>query len=74
MKEQGERLRLTNSPPHSTTWIYLDADGRLTIEWYDYSDEAENSLGGDVAFLLYVDNAGKRLITGCFASACAIGV
>lgn len=58
----GERLELTGSLPQTVTWVYIGDDGRLTIEWYDYSDEAESMMGGDVAFLLYVDAAGKHQI------------
>ncbi|MCW3095811.1 MAG: hypothetical protein JWL77_1429 [Chthonomonadaceae bacterium] len=55
-----ERLELSNSLPHTTTWVYIGEDGRLTIEWYDYSEEADRWMGGDVAFLLYVGYAGKQ--------------
>ena len=62
MSEPTKRLELSNSLPHTVTWVYIGDSDRLTIEWYDHSEEAENSLGGDVAFLLHLDDAGKRQI------------
>ncbi len=54
MRQESPRLKLASSPPGSATWVYLEDDGRLTVEWYDYGQEAQRSIGGDVAFLLHV--------------------
>jgi len=71
MSEPTERLTLADSLPHTVTWVYIGDGGRLTIEWYDFSEEAENSLGGDVAFLLHIDDAGKQQIGALLADTSA---
>lgn len=45
---------LKASPPGSTTWIYIEDDGSLVVEFYDHGKEAESAFGNDVAFLLKV--------------------
>ena len=71
MQEPVKRLELSNSLPHTVTWVYIGDGNRLTIEWYDHSEEAQNSIGGDVAFLLHIDDAGKQQIRALLADTTA---
>ena len=54
------RRRLRASPPGSTSWVYIDDDRSLVVEFYDHGKEAEASFGHDVAFLLRVAPDRKR--------------
>lgn len=50
----ARRRTLKASPPGSTSWIYIENDGALVVEFYDHGREAEETFGHDVAFLLRV--------------------
>ena len=52
-------VKLRGGLPHTSSSAEIRADGSLVIEWYDFSDEAQSSMGGDVAFFVIVAPANK---------------
>jgi hypothetical protein len=44
-------IKLKGILPHSASWARILEDGRIELEFYDHSPEAENHLGGDVAWM-----------------------
>lgn len=53
MKETNRR-KLSGGPEKTVTWIWLDPDGRLKVEFYDFSETAQSMLGNDIAYILTV--------------------
>ena len=43
----------------STAWARIRPDGGIELELYDFSDEAQSSMGNDVAWIWTVDLAAK---------------
>lgn len=50
----SERVTLRGGLPGTATFLYTEADGSLIIKLYDYSPQAEEHFGNEVAFLLHV--------------------
>jgi hypothetical protein len=48
------RILLPGGPDHSASWVEIAGDGRMAIEFYDHSDEAQTAFGNDVAYLLTI--------------------
>jgi hypothetical protein len=44
-------VKLKGILPHTASWARILEDGRIELEFYDHSPEAENHLGGDVAWM-----------------------
>ena len=49
------RLKLTGGPEKTVTWIWLDNNGRLKVEFYDFSETAQRMFGNDIAYTITVD-------------------
>ncbi|MGD0840543.1 MAG: hypothetical protein ABSA32_05230 [Candidatus Acidiferrales bacterium] len=48
---------------HTASWARILDDGRIELEFYDHSPEAESHLGGDVAWMYWIAATEKpRLI------------
>jgi hypothetical protein len=54
VNEAEHSVRLKSGLPSTATWVRLALDGTLTVEWYDYSEQAQRTFGNDVAFLLTI--------------------
>lgn len=52
-ENRGE-IKLNGVAQHTTTWVRIKADGSLEIELYDFSDTADEFLGGDTALSMGV--------------------
>jgi hypothetical protein len=52
--QDSERVTLRGGLPGTATFLYIGADGSLIVELYDYSPQAEEHFGNEVAFLLHV--------------------
>jgi hypothetical protein len=50
-------MRVPAPWPQSSAWVRLTTTGDLELELFDFSDEASNSLGGDVAWIWTVSGA-----------------
>ena len=55
------RVRLRGGLPQTSSSAEIRPDGSLVIEWYDFSDQAQSSMGGDVAFFVIVAPANKTV-------------
>ncbi len=55
-------VKLRGGLPHTSSSAEIRADGSLVIEWYDFSPEAQSSMGGDVAFFVIVAPANKLTV------------
>ena len=53
-----EKVQLTGGPEKTVTWIWLE-DGRLQVEYYDFSESAQAAFGNDIAYLLTIDEIKK---------------
>ena len=54
MEGERARARLSGGLEKTATWVILRDDGGVTVEWYDYSEEAHRWFGNDVAHLVHV--------------------
>lgn len=56
-----QRVKLTGGPEKTATWIWLDpeTDGRLKLEFYDFSELAQRMFGNDIAYTLTVNEMAK---------------
>lgn len=57
-----EKTRLKSHLEKTADWAKIHEDGTLEIEHYDFSAEAQNHFGNDVAFLLFVWPDEKALV------------
>lgn len=46
------QVKLRGRLPQTSSSAYIRPDGSLVIEFYDFSDQAQQSLGRDAAFLI----------------------
>jgi len=49
-----QKVQLSGGPDKSVTWIWLE-DGRLKVEYYDFSESAQRLFGNDIAYTITVD-------------------
>jgi len=56
------QVKLSTNLPGSATWVRIEQDGRLVVEFYDFSEQAHDCFGGDVAYLLIVAPDNKSLM------------
>jgi hypothetical protein len=56
----AQKVRLSGGPEKSVTWIWLDpVEGRLKVEYYDFSEAAQELFGNDIAYTITVDEMDK---------------
>jgi hypothetical protein len=48
-----EKVSLSGGPERTATWIWTE-DGRLKVEYYDFSELAQQMFGNDIAYTLTV--------------------
>jgi hypothetical protein len=53
-----ERIKLTGRLDKTVTWIWLE-DSRLKVEFYDFSETAQQMFGNDIAYILTVNEMAK---------------
>lgn len=54
-----EKVKLAGGPEKTVTWIWLDNDGHLKVEYYDFSEPAQKLLGNDIAWTITVHEMEK---------------
>jgi len=59
---ERERVKLRGGPEGSVSWVYLTEGGDLVVECFDYSEEANDHFGNDVAFLVTVAATDKARV------------
>jgi hypothetical protein len=63
-----QRVKLAGGYEHSANWAEIRADGSLVIELFDFSPEAHDWLGNDVAYFLIVAPPDKAAVLQRLAS------
>jgi hypothetical protein len=53
-----DKAKLTGGPEKTITWIWLE-DDQLKVEYYDFSQEAQNAFGNDIAYILTINEMEK---------------
>lgn len=55
------KIKLSGGPEKTVTWIWLDPEmgGQLKVEFYDFSEIAQNMFGNDIAYILTVNEMTK---------------
>jgi hypothetical protein len=53
-----QKVQLAGGPDKSVTWIWLE-DGRLKVEYYDFSESAQKFFGNDIAWTMTVHEIDK---------------
>jgi hypothetical protein len=54
----AEKTRLAGGPEKTVTWIWFE-DGQFKVEFYDFSDLAQQVFGNDIAYTLTVQDISK---------------
>jgi hypothetical protein len=57
-----EKTKLSGGPEKTVTWIWLE-NGRLKVEYYDFSESAQRLFGNDIAYIITVDDMDKLFST-----------
>jgi hypothetical protein len=55
----AEKIKLTGGLDKTVTWIWLDNDGLLKVEYYDFSEDAQSMFGNDIAYTMTVVQMSK---------------
>jgi len=48
-----EKTKLRGGPQKTVTWVWLE-DAQLKVEYYDFSQDAQDMFGNDIAYILTV--------------------
>jgi len=56
------KVQLSGGPDKTVTWIWL-AQGQLKVEYYDFSEAAQNLFGNDIAYTITVHDMEKLFST-----------
>lgn len=59
------RIKLKGVLPKTATWVYFDDKDNLVVEHYDFSEDAQNSFGRDVAFLIKISQSQLKRLMRC---------
>jgi hypothetical protein len=67
MADSESRVRLSvkmkRPAAHTASWAKILVDGRIELEYFDFSEEAHDTFGNDVAYMYHVELADKpRLV------------
>ena len=57
------RVKLSGGPEKTVTWISLNNNGQLKIEYYDFSEAAQRLFGNDIAYTITVHEMDKSYAT-----------
>ena len=49
-----EKLKLSGGLDNTVTWVWIDK-GHLKVEFYDFSETAQEMFGNDIAYILTVE-------------------
>ena len=56
---ETNRLKLSSGPEKTATWIWLDNNKQIKVEFYDFSETAERMFGNDIAYTITVNEMEK---------------
>ena len=54
-----QKIKLSGGPEKTVTWIWLDMNGQIKVEFYDFSETAHRMFGNDIAYTLTVGEMDK---------------
>ena len=54
MPQEPQSVKLRGGLENTASTVRVEDDGRLVIEFYDFSSEAQSAFGNDVAYLVTV--------------------
>ena len=59
--DEIKKVKLSGGPDKSVTWIWLEPEsgGQLKVEYYDFSEAAQNLFGNDIAYTVTVHEMEK---------------
>jgi hypothetical protein len=52
-------VKLKRPAAHTASWVKILVDGRIELEYFDFSEDAHDMFGNDVAYMYYVEVADK---------------
>jgi hypothetical protein len=58
-----EKAKLSGGPDKTVTWIWLNNNGQLKVEYYDFSEAAQRLFGNDIAYMITVNQMDKLYAT-----------
>ncbi|MBL8062195.1 MAG: hypothetical protein JNK32_04200 [Anaerolineales bacterium] len=60
-----DKVKLTGGLEKTVTWLWLDPEtgGRLKVEYYDFSEDAQRMFGNDIAYTITVREMAKLFST-----------
>jgi len=61
--DETKKRKLSGGPDKTVTWIWLDDDGQLKVEYYDFSEAAQRLFGNDIAYNLTFKQMDKLFST-----------
>ena len=54
-----QKIKLSGGPEKTVTWIWLDTNGQIKVEFYDFSETAHRMFGNDIACTITVGEMDK---------------
>ena len=54
-----QKIKLSGGPEKTVTWIWLDMNGQIKVEFYDFSETAHRMFGNDIAYTITVGEMDK---------------
>lgn len=57
-----EKIKLVGGPEKTVTWVWLE-NGQLRVEYYDFSEDAQQMFGNDIAYTITVRDMAKLFST-----------
>jgi hypothetical protein len=58
-----QKVQLSGGPEKTVTWIWLDNNGQVKVEYYDFGESAQRLFGNDIAYTITVNEMDKLLLT-----------
>jgi hypothetical protein len=53
-KMTDQKVKLSGGPEKTVTWIWLDNNGQVKVEYYDFGESAQRLFGNDIAYTITV--------------------
>jgi hypothetical protein len=60
-------VRLKGILDHTASWVRVLRDGRIELEYYDYSPSAQDAFGNDVAWMYRIEASHKPRLVALLA-------
>jgi hypothetical protein len=59
---ERKRVRLRGGPEDTASSVSIEPDGSIVVEFYDFSTQAQQSFGNDVAYVLTIGPSRKKAL------------